>query len=55
MKSLGQCKSCGNQLVGKYCHQCGEKLLTESDRSIRVWISDLISNLSMLDGKVLTF
>ena len=29
------CKNCGNRFSGKYCNNCGEKVYTDQDRTIR--------------------
>ncbi|GAB5525313.1 MAG: hypothetical protein Roseis2KO_31850 [Roseivirga sp.] len=46
------CKTCGSQLQGSYCHQCGEKVLRPEDKSAKKWLADLLSNIWMLDGKL---
>lgn len=47
------CKTCGTLLQGDYCHQCGEKQLRPEDKSAKKWLVDLLSNIWMLDGKLL--
>ncbi|GEM_PF-1031189 len=46
------CKTCGSELLGDYCHSCGEKRLKPEDKSARKWLADLFSNIWMLDGKL---
>lgn len=46
------CKTCGSQLLGNYCHHCGEKVLLPEDKSAKKWLADLVSNIWMLDGKL---
>jgi hypothetical protein len=47
------CKTCGSVLQGAYCHVCGEKRLSQEDKSARRWLGEVFSNLWMLDGKLL--
>ena len=47
------CKNCGTELKGPYCYSCGEKLITEEDKSIKKWFNEAFSNLVQLDGKVI--
>lgn len=43
------CKTCGTTLVGNYCHQCGQKTLTERF-TLRQIIRDLISMITNVDN-----
>lgn len=47
------CKTCGTALHGEFCHVCGEKQLKPEDKSAKKWMGDLLSNIWMLDGKLL--
>ena len=51
--SSNQCKSCGAELLGDYCHVCGEKRLSEKDRSLRHWFKETFVSLIQLDSKLL--
>ena len=51
--STQNCKSCGTPLLGAYCHVCGEKLLTPEDKSVKMWLGELLSSIWMLDGKLI--
>jgi len=46
------CKSCDTPLQGKFCHACGEKLITAEDKSVKRWLGELFSSIWMLDGKL---
>ena len=53
LESQNACKSCGTPLKGKYCHVCGEKVVTDEDKSAARWLKQLFSDLWNLDGKLL--
>lgn len=44
------CKNCGNQFSGKYCNNCGEKLYTEKDRSVKHLLSDGLHFITHFEG-----
>lgn len=46
------CPSCNNQFVGRYCNQCGEKLLEENDFKIRSIFEQAIGAITNLDSKL---
>lgn len=45
------CKSCGNQFNGHYCNECGEKVITPSDRSFKKFLSNLMVAITLADNK----
>ncbi|WP_305982859.1 DUF3667 domain-containing protein [Roseivirga thermotolerans] len=51
--STACCQSCGQPLMGKYCHVCGEKVLVQSDKALGVWVKDLLSNVWQLEGRLI--
>jgi Protein of unknown function (DUF3667) len=48
-----QCASCGTPLMGKFCHQCGEKALQPTDFSVRDFAADVVQQVTSLDFKLL--
>lgn len=45
------CKNCHAVLHGDYCHQCGQKSVTDQDRRFKHLLSLFIAELTSLDGK----
>lgn len=45
------CKSCGQQFQGRYCNDCGEKVIEAADRSFRKFLSDIIEAMTLADNK----
>jgi hypothetical protein len=54
MNTSATCKNCGNRFVGKFCNNCGEKIYTEKDRSVKHILSEGLHFVSHLDGTLLT-
>ena len=48
-----QCVNCQAETFGEYCSCCGEQRVTPELRSMRYIISNVIADLTTLDGKVL--
>jgi len=46
----GACLNCGTELIGKHCHQCGQK--AHLHRTIGAFFHDLLHGALHLDGKV---
>lgn len=44
------CKNCGNSFSGKFCNNCGEKVYTEKDRSVKHILSDGLHFITHLEG-----
>jgi hypothetical protein len=47
------CATCGTQLAGQFCHQCGEKNLRPDDFSVRGYVTDVVQQVTSLDFKLL--
>lgn len=45
----GNCLNCGAELVGDYCHRCGQK--AHIHRTISAWWHDFLHSVLHLDGK----
>lgn len=48
-----QCRSCGAEVRGRYCHHCGEKRFDPADLSARKVSEDLFTAFTDVDGKLL--
>lgn len=46
-----QCRNCQSQLLGKFCHACGQKEVLDQDRRFRHLAELFIAELVSLDGK----
>lgn len=46
-----RCKNCKNQFSGKFCNNCGEKIIEESDFSIKNIIAQGVDLITNLDSK----
>lgn len=46
-----KCPSCQSEMLGSFCHNCGEKALSSKDLSIIQLISDAWTSLTEVDGK----
>jgi hypothetical protein len=51
-KHQNTCPSCNSVLVGKYCHNCGEKIRSSSDYSLRKFIEESVDVLTHYDSKL---
>lgn len=49
----GHCKNCKRNLLGKYCHHCGQKKITSEEKKLKHFIEELFSSLFVADGKAL--
>ncbi len=49
-----QCPSCAQPLLGRFCHQCGEKQFKVADISARKVSSHIFSSITEVDGKLLS-
>ena len=45
------CRNCGAQTVGRYCHECGQDLLTGVGKPILKLIAQILDNVFALEGK----
>lgn len=48
------CKNCGNLFTGKFCNNCGEKVYTEKDKSVRHFLLEGFHFITHFDGTLLT-
>jgi hypothetical protein len=46
------CPSCGAELVGTYCHRCGEKVFHEKDLALTHFLQHGLHDLTHLDSKI---
>ncbi len=46
------CKTCGHAFAGKYCNQCGEKVIEPRDLSVGHYLEDIFNAFTSLDAKV---
>jgi hypothetical protein len=44
------CKNCNTKFSGKFCHECGQKLFTSRDKSIKTLLIDAINFLTNFEG-----
>jgi hypothetical protein len=47
------CKNCGNQFLGKYCNECGEKVYTEHDKTFSHFLGETFHFITHWDSKIL--
>ena len=53
MQSAFACPSCGAKTMGHFCGNCGEKEVGQLDYSVRHYLSELATALTLLASKVL--
>jgi len=51
-RSIFSCPSCGNQTVGTFCGDCGEKEVTAKDYALRHYLKELVAAVTLLESKV---
>lgn len=49
-EAVHTCKNCSNQFVGKYCNRCGEKVVTDHDKSILHLAEENLHFLTHFEG-----
>jgi len=49
---LSTCTNCGAELIGEFCHACGQKRFVQSDRSFRHLLHQFMSSATDLDGRI---
>lgn len=54
MQANFTCKNCGNSFSGKFCNNCGEKVYSEKDKSVKHLVLEGFHFLTHLDGTLLT-
>lgn len=52
-KKPGVCASCGTELVGKFCHACGEKKVSRKDFAVSGFFKEVLEKITHLDSKLL--
>jgi len=52
IETLNNCPECGAQLVGRYCHRCGEKLPDVHDLTIKHFLHHGLDELTHFDSKI---
>jgi hypothetical protein len=50
--SVGRCRTCDVELVGAFCHKCGEASPHDGDLAVRHLLHDAVHDLTHLDGKI---
>lgn len=45
------CKNCGNNFLGRYCNQCGEKIFQEKDKKLKNIFEEAFHFLTHFEGK----
>ncbi|MEM7162235.1 MAG: DUF3667 domain-containing protein [Bacteroidota bacterium] len=51
LPSQSECFNCGTQLNGSFCHECGQRVRDNSDRSLRSVLNELFSSIFFLDNR----
>jgi hypothetical protein len=46
---MPECRNCGAELLGRFCHQCGQKAIA-SQVSVRDFLHEAAVELAHLDG-----
>lgn len=46
------CKNCGNDFLGKYCNQCGEKVYTDHDKSLVHVVEEGVHFITHFEGTI---
>lgn len=49
--SVHKCVTCGETLIGKFCHKCGEKKLSRDDFTVKQFLKQGIDVFTHLDSK----
>ena len=48
---LHTCKSCHHEFTGTFCNQCGEKILTPSDKSFKSILNNILLAITFVDSR----
>lgn len=51
--SIHVCKNCGHQFDGKFCNQCGEKIVAENEKQLSHLFAEAFHFITHLDSKFL--
>lgn len=49
-----KCKSCGNLFQGKFCNQCGEKVITAHDKTLFHFVEEATHFFTHFEGRFIT-
>lgn len=52
VEELNVCKTCSNEFVGKFCNRCGEKVISQHDRSIIHFLEGVFHVITHVDSKI---
>ena len=52
MSQENRCLSCSNEFEGKYCNQCGEKVIDQKDRRLVYFLGELVNAITFADSKL---
>lgn len=51
-ENFGQCANCGEQLLGKHCHNCGEKKIFKEELTFKNFITQSFDIITHFDSKM---
>jgi len=54
MENISYCKNCSQQLTGRFCSNCGEKIYTDHDKRIGHFFEEGLHFITHFDGKFFT-
>lgn len=54
MNETNICKNCGNNFQGKYCNNCGEKIYSVGDKTLKNLLSEAFHFLTHFEGTLFT-
>src|SRR3954464_3402999 len=52
-QSAFACPSCGTKTLGRFCGHCGEKEVSDEDYSLRSYLAEISTAITLLESKVL--
>jgi len=50
---MKHCINCNSNLVGPYCHHCGEKIVNDNDLNLRMLIEQVVDVFTHVDSKLI--
>jgi hypothetical protein len=51
-ETVNVCVTCSNEFVGKFCNRCGEKLISQHERSVLHFLEGAFHVVTHVDGKI---